>query len=383
MKGITPLKIEASKKINEISNSNKNQNKKSIINKKEKERETQADRFNLNREEKKISKTHKTKLKKLNNPPKKRNTKVCKAHNKSNRKLNYKKIEKMNSDSKIARISHKTHKNDIITTTKRKMLVNGHNNDNIIKNIDIIKINKKINEKSSQEDKKLDDFEINELEYNEAIELDKRQFHQIYWSILKRQHLILFTFFSWNDHNLWYIKFARFFFLICTDMAMNVFFFSDDSMHKIYLNYGKYDFIQQIPQIIYSTAISQLLELILCYLSLTDKHFYQIKDIKENKLNANNIFKILKCINYKLISFCIFTLILFAFYWYTVSTFCAVYQNTQNIFIKDSFSSFLTGLLYPFVLYLFPSLLRIIAIRDDKKKRLKFIYKLSDIIPIF
>ena len=93
--------------------------------------------------------------------------------------------------------------------------------------------------------------------------------------------------------------------------------------------------------------------------------------------------KFLKCINCKLISFFIFTLILFAFYWYTVSTFCAVYQNTQNIFIKDSFSSFLTGLLYPFVLYLFPSVLRIIAIKDDKKKRLKFIYKLSDIIPIF
>ena len=201
--------------------------------------------------------------------------------------------------------------------------------------------------------------------------------------LLMRQHLILFTFFSWNDHNLWYIKFERFFFLICTDMAMNVFFFSDDSMHKIYLNYGKYDFIQQIPQIIYSTAISQLLELVLCYLSLTDKHFYQIKHIKENKLNASSIFEILKCINCKLISFFIFTLILFVFYWYTVSTFCAVYQNTQNIFIKDSFSSFLTGLLYPFVLYLFPSVLRIIAIKDDKKKRFKFIYKLSDVIPIF
>ena len=29
-------------------------------------------------------------------------------------------------------------------------------------------------------------------------------------------------------------------------MALNTFFFSDDSMHKLFLNYGKYNFIQQI-----------------------------------------------------------------------------------------------------------------------------------------
>ena len=46
-------------------------------------------------------------------------------------------------------------------------------------------------------------------------------------------------------------------------MAMNVFFFSDDSMHKLYLNYGKYDFIQQIPQITYSTIITQIIEIFL------------------------------------------------------------------------------------------------------------------------
>ena len=166
-------------------------------------------------------------------------------------------------------------------------------------------------------------------------------------------------------------------------MAMNVFFFSDDSMHKIYLNYGKYDFVQQIPQIIYSTAISQLLEVFLCFLSLTDKYFYQIKNLKNDKHRNDIIFLIFRCIKIKLIIFFVFTFILFAFYWYFISAFCAVYQNTQIIFIKDSISSFLTGLLYPFVLYMIPSLLRIFVLINGKKMRLNFIYKLSDIIPIF
>ena len=215
------------------------------------------------------------------------------------------------------------------------------------------------------------------------MELDNRPFSQIYWFILKRNQLILFTFFSWNDYNLYYIKLARFIFLVCTDMAMNVFFFSDDSMHKIYLNYGKYNFIQQIPQIIYSTAISQLLELFLSYLCMTDKHIYQIKELGKNRINKEKILEVLKCMKIKLIIFHIFIFIFFVFYWYLISAFCAVYENTQIIFLKDSASSFLTGLLYPFILYIFPAFLRIIALKDKKEKKSKCIYKLSDIIPIF
>ena len=62
---------------------------------------------------------------------------------------------------------------------------------------------------------------------------------------------------------------------------MNVFFFSDETMHKMFLDYGKYNFIQQIPQIFYSTLISKLLEIFLCFLSMTDKYYYEIKGSKK------------------------------------------------------------------------------------------------------
>ena len=231
--------------------------------------------------------------------------------------------------------------------------------------------------------KKLDDFELNDLDYLEAIELDKRPFSQMYWSTLKREHSILFTFFSWNDYNISYIKFARFIFFICTDIAMNVYFFSDDSMHKVYLNYGKFNFIQQIPQIIYSTIVLNSVETIICYLSLTDKHIYQIKALKNYKSNKIAIFHILKCIKMKLIGFFAFTSFFFFFYWYSIACFCAVYQNTQIIFIKDCISSFLTSLTTPFVIYFLTSVLRFISLRDVTKKRFKCVYKLSGILPIF
>ena len=99
---------------------------------------------------------------------------------------------------------------------------------------------------------KLDNFELNNLEYEDALILDQRNFWQIYWSLLKRENILLFTFYFHNDYNLYYAKNARFIFLLATDMAMNVFFFADETMNKLYLSYGEYDFVQQIPQIVYS-----------------------------------------------------------------------------------------------------------------------------------
>ena len=254
----------------------------------------------------------------------------------------------------------------------------------IVNNIPIEKDTKdeKINEKNVQ--KNLDNFELNDLEFNEAIQLDQRTFLQIYWSILRREHPILFTFFTWKDYNLIYIKLTRFFFLIANDMALNVFFFSDESMHKLYINYGKYDFIQKIPQIIYTTIVSRLIEVFLCFLSLTDKHIYQVKTLIVNKSIESKKYKLIyRCIKIKLISFFCFTFIMFLSYLYIVACFCAVYENTQISFIKDCIFSFLIGIFIPFVLYLIPPALRIYAIKNPKRKTSIYFYKLSDLIPIF
>ena len=217
--------------------------------------------------------------------------------------------------------------------------------------------------------------------------MDKRSFIKIYWSILKREHRVIFTFFIWNDHNLYFIKFMRFIFLVCTDLAMNVIFFTDDSMHKVYLNYGKYDYFQQIPQAIYSLIVSQIIEVFICFLSLTDKHYYQIKNFNLNKSEKDDkkyeIFSVIKCIKLKLLGFFVFTFIFFGFYWYLVTSFCAVYKNTQKIFIRDSAISFVTSLIDPFLIFGFTTILRKISLAPCCRKKAKFLYLLSDFIPIF
>ena len=95
----------------------------------------------------------------------------------------------------------------------------------------------------------LDNFQLNNLEYLDACKYDTRPFLKTYHSVLMREHIILFTFFSWNDYNLFYVKIERLLVLICTQMTMNGLFFSDESMKKANKS-DDYNFVQQLPKII-------------------------------------------------------------------------------------------------------------------------------------
>ena len=131
----------------------------------------------------------------------------------------------------------------------------------------------------------------------------------------------------------------------------------------------------------FSTIFSQLIEVFLCFLSLTDKYIYLIKsNLIDGKTNNNE--KIIRRMYLKLIIFFVFTFIFLGVYWYIITIFCGVYKNTQKAFIKDSILSFSICLIYPFILYFLSASLRVCALRDSKK-RFKCIYCISYIIPLF
>ena len=64
--------------------------------------------------------------------------------------------------------------------------------------------------KSSKYRNNLNDEELNTLEYEIAIVCDKRTYFQYYWSLLKKKHLILFTFLPANDYNVLSLKISLF-----------------------------------------------------------------------------------------------------------------------------------------------------------------------------
>jgi hypothetical protein len=142
------------------------------------------------------------------NPPKKTNMKKIKediddtpkhteefefiGNDTKRKKKKNKTNNKMKRNSKIKRKSQKGKKNLDIQIRN----IN-------IENIDEIKTRDSISKLQNYEkylNKNLDNFELNNLDYEQASELDNRGFCRTYWSVLLREHSALLTFVAWHDY---------------------------------------------------------------------------------------------------------------------------------------------------------------------------------------
>jgi len=221
------------------------------------------------------------------------------------------------------------------------------------------------------------DFELNTLSYKEALEIDKRTYFQYYISLLRTKHSFIFTFITKNDYNSFIIKMCLFYFGFALNLTVNVFFFNDSTMHKIYEDNGKFNFTYQIPQIIYSTIISSLINFAIRYFSLSEKDLLKIKRAKKKRIMKFG--KLIKCLRIKFSIFFIFSFIFLFFFWFYLSCFCSVYINTQRHAINDALISFGFSLLYPFLLNLIPGIFRIASLKSPNKPK-NCMYKISQLL---
>ena len=240
---------------------------------------------------------------------------------------------------------------------------------------------KKIKNIKETEVGELNDYEINGLDYQKALKLDKRTYFQYYLSLLKKKQLIIFTFLPSNDYNLLSLKISLFIVSFSLYLTINGFFFNDKTMHKIYKDSGAFNIIYQIPQILYSTIVSSIINIILKNLSLSENNILIIKKEKDMNIIIKKGQDILRCIKIKFIIYFITSFLLMLFFGYFISCFCAVYKNTQTILFKDTLISFALSMLYPFGINLVPGIFRIFALRDEKKNR-KCLYIFSQYVAL-
>ena len=227
---------------------------------------------------------------------------------------------------------------------------------------------------------KYTDSELNTLSYKKALKIDKRKFCNYYYSLILTKHLLFFSFFPVFDYNSQIIKIFLFFFNFTVNFVINALFFNDDTMHKIYTDGGSFNFIYNIPQIIYSSLISEFILAIIMIFALSDTYFIQLRYYTNNKMNirikAKNIIRILKI---KFALFFVINFILLVLFWFYLACFCAVYKNTQIHLINDTLISFGTSMIYPFGIYVIPGIFRTISLKHKNKKCM---YNFSKIVEI-
>ena len=169
--------------------------------------------------------------------------------------------------------------------------------------------------------------------------------------------------------------------------TINALFFNDDTMHKIYEEKGKFQFLYQLPQMIYSSIISQILNSILQLLALSDEVILEFKNNKNIYNAKEGKIKLIKRLLIKFILFFIISSIFLLMFWYYISMFCNIYENTQKHLLNDTLISFGMSLLYPFGIYLLPGLFRIPALskrkeNNNKSGKGKCLYNFSKFLQI-
>ena len=317
-------------------------------------------------ESKKGKKKEKKNNSHIKEPPKKNN----------NKNMNR---NKKNDDNKALKLKLSTSEVKLNLMTSRKNINNKGSNQNEISLLNSNKTKKNENKKVINNFIYYNDYEINILSYTEALKADKRTYSHYYFSLLRMKYSVIFIFFSSNDYNSKSIKICLFLFSFSLYFTINTLFFSDSTMHKIYVDKGSFDFIYQIPQILYSSLISGVINFIITYLSLSEKSIVNFK--KDRLITEKKVANLINCLKVKFSLFFVFELSLLLFFWYYLSCFCAVYKNTQAHLIKDTLISFGMSLIYPLFFYLLPGIFRIISLRAKTANR-ECLYKISKILQL-
>ena len=119
-------------------------------------------------------------------------------------------------------------------------------------------------------------------------------------------------------------------------------------MHKIYQDKGEYNFLYQIPQILYSTLISKFIDTLIKNFALYQDNIIELKQEWRKNIFKEKYVRTLNIIKIKIILFFVLAFIILSCFWYYIICFCGIYVNTQIHLIKDTIISLITSLIIPF-----------------------------------
>ena len=219
--------------------------------------------------------------------------------------------------------------------------------------------------------------DIQNMDYEEAIIFDQREYLKIYWGFLVDSQIILGTFCTDNHLDLFVIKVSFLCFNLQINLFLNAFFYTDIYISDAYHNNGVLDFVSGLPKAIYSFIATLILTNILRILTSSKSELMNL--IKEKRKYKDYVYLIsrkIKKLGVKLIIYFILVYIFSLFFWYYVTAFCAVYRNSQKFWFFGFLESFALDSLYAFFFCIILAFLRYVSI----KKQIKYLYLLANII---
>ena len=236
------------------------------------------------------------------------------------------------------------------------------------------------NPENIQKDFTMTEEDLNSVDYDTAVEFDKRSYWKIYLSLLKMKQLFVFTFYTSTDHNLRIVKIALFILFISFYLAFTALFFNDDIMREIYNYKGNTIAAIHVTIIILSSLCCLIMNLLIRFISLSERDIHKSMEEKNPDKRAALLEGIKRKLKKKIIILFIISGLLIGLCWYYVAAFCAVFKNSQGNYLVNVLWTFVICNLWPCVTSLIAPLFRIKSLRNGESKCM---YKFSQIIAYF
>ena len=243
------------------------------------------------------------------------------------------------------------------------------NHNNII-NLLFLKSKKKLKNQdediydfSTPNDNSIDNKEINNVPYSQALRIDKRNYIQMLISILANNIKIIAIFYYKNPLVPLSLTISIYLFESLLDLTLNCFLYSDGHISEKYKN-GGLKFVTSLLLSFLSNIISSIISyFILQLVDYSELLEMILNNVYKKKYYFLNIFKFKK---HSKIKFCCFYLLQFIFnifMCYYLTIFCIVYHQTQGSIMFNYLIGLGQSLIISLSISIIIAFLRFISIR--------------------
>ena len=227
-------------------------------------------------------------------------------------------------------------------------------------------------------------LESNEFrDYDEAIEEDKRTFFEYYCQKIKKNQIIIYSFFIAEVTKPKPIKITLFFLTIDLYFLINGLFFSNSYISEIFNSNKKETFFSFIPRsigrFVYCTLVGNIITHIIQLFFIEETQIKNIMIKNDDNFLALRfeMYEIIKSIIKRIRILTVINFIITLFSWYYISCLNNVYPNIRNEWIISSIFIILIMQILPFIFSFLETCLRFVSIKCESEK----LFKLSLLFP--
>jgi len=214
------------------------------------------------------------------------------------------------------------------------------------------------------DDSLVDKKEINNVPYTQALRIDRRQFWDMYQSIIYNEINAINIFYYKNEYVHLSLTTSIYAFSELLDFTINCFLYSDDEVSEKYHNNGSLTIVTSLTLSFLSNILANILVFIISKLTnFSEILEVLIKDVRDKEIYLWNIVRITKYTRIKLFIFYSIQFIFLICMIYYLFIFCAVYHNSQISIALNYFYGVLESFAISIVLALITTILRYMSLK--------------------